>query len=132
MVRTTGDPARAAGPVIEAMRGFDRDVPVHDVRTFAEVFASSIGPRRFPTLFLGQFSLAALVLAGLGIFGLMTYAVAQRTHEVGVRIALGARNRDVVRELLGESLRARVLRQPRRLRTRGPLPPLCRFLRSGV
>jgi putative ABC transport system permease protein len=104
VVRTAGDPARSAKMVVEALRGFDRDVPVQGVRTMAEVFETSIGPRRFPTLFLGQFSLAALVLAALGIFGLMTYAVAQRTHEVGIRIALGARDRDVVRELLGESL----------------------------
>jgi predicted permease len=104
VVRTTGDPARAAGTVVAAMHGFDRDVPVHDVRTMTQVFEGSIGTRRFPSLFLGQFSLAALVLAALGIFGLMTYAVAQRTHEVGIRIALGAGDRDVVRELLRESL----------------------------
>lgn len=104
VVRTAGDPEGATRPVVEAMHGFDRDVPVHDVRTFDQVFEGSIGTRRFPALFLGQFSLAALVLAALGIFGLMTYAVAQRTHEVGVRIALGARDRDVIREMLRESL----------------------------
>ncbi|HXU29459.1 MAG TPA: ABC transporter permease [Thermoanaerobaculia bacterium] len=104
VVRTAGDPALATSAVVAAMHGFDRDVPVHDVRTMAQVFEGSIGTRRFPALFLGQFSLAALILAALGIFGLMSYAVAQRTHEVGVRIALGARDRDVVREMLGESL----------------------------
>lgn len=105
VVRTAGDPARATGAVVDAMHRFDRDVPVTDVRTMAEVFEGSIGTRRFPALFLGQFSLAALILAALGIFGLMSYAVAQRTHEVGIRIALGARDLDVIREMLGESLR---------------------------
>ncbi len=104
VARTAGDPALATGAIVDAMHRFDRDVPVHDVRTMAQVFEGSIGTRRFPAIFLGQFSLAALVLAALGIFGLMTYAVTQRTHEVGVRIALGARDRDVIRELLRESL----------------------------
>ncbi len=104
VVRTMGDPARATKAVVGALHDFDRDVPVQDVQTFAQVFESSIGPRRFTTLFLGQFSLAALILAALGIFGLMSYAVAQRTHEVGVRIALGARDWDVIGALLGESL----------------------------
>lgn len=74
VVRTAGDPALATGAVVAAMHGFDRDVPVHDVRTMSQVFEGSIGTRRFPALFLGQFSLAALVLAALGIFGLMTYS----------------------------------------------------------
>ena len=105
VVRTARDPASATRSIEQAMRELDRDVPVFGARTMDEVFAESIGPRRFPTIFLGQFSIAALVLAALGVFGLMAYAVAQRSHEVGVRMALGADGRRVVGHVMGEGLR---------------------------
>ncbi len=105
VVRTAGEPAPTLRMVEQAMREIDPDVPLYGVRTMQEVFSESIATRRFPTLFLTQFSLAALVLAALGIFGLMSYAVAQRTHEVGVRMALGASGSNVLREVLGEGMR---------------------------
>ncbi len=105
VVRTAQQPAAAARMVEKTMRELDRDVPVFNVRTMEKVFEDSIATQRLPTIFLAQFSLAALVLAALGIFGLMAYSVAQRTHEMGLRMALGASDRAVVRQVLGEGLR---------------------------
>lgn len=105
VVRTAQDAAAAAPMVEKAMRELDRDVPVFAVRTMERVFTDSIATRRLPTLFFSQFSLAALVLAALGIFGLSAYSVAQRTHEMGLRMALGASGGDVLRQVLGEGLR---------------------------
>ncbi len=104
VARTRQGPAHALAAVEGAIRGFDRDLPIYRPRTMEQVLAESIAPHRFPTVLLGSFSLAALVLAALGIFGLMSYAVAQRTHEVGLRMALGASGGRVVRQVVGEAM----------------------------
>ncbi|MFN7959880.1 MAG: ABC transporter permease [Thermoanaerobaculia bacterium] len=105
LVRTAGSPANSLLTVAGALRELDHDVPVTEVRTMNQVLADSIASRRFPMILLAQFSLAALVLAALGIFGLMSYAVARRTHEMGLRMALGASGTRVLTQVLGESLR---------------------------
>ncbi|MGQ0733661.1 MAG: FtsX-like permease family protein [Acidobacteriota bacterium] len=104
VVRTTGDPARLATSVTEVVRGMDPTQPAHHLRTMDELLAGTMATERFVTwLFLGLAGLA-LTLAATGVYGLMSYVVAQRTHETGIRMALGAQAADVLWLLVSRSL----------------------------
>ena len=104
VARTTGEPAATAGAVREAIRSVDKSIPIYNVRTMDDVVAQSAAPRRLPTLLLSVFAGIAMLMAMLGIYGITSYYVTQRTHEIGVRMALGAQIVDVLKLVLRRAM----------------------------
>jgi putative ABC transport system permease protein len=104
VLRCAMDPSSLIPAVRRTVAGLDKDLPAYDVRTMEEVFATRTAPRRFQMLLFAVFAAVALLLASAGIYGVMAYGVSQRRHEIGVRLALGARTRDVLRMVMGEGL----------------------------
>ena len=103
-IHTSSDPRSLAGVVQRQVQALDPDQPVYRIRTMGELMSESMARRRLSMFLLAIFAGVALALAAVGIYGIMSYSVAQRAHEVGIRMALGARSFDVVRMVIGQSL----------------------------
>jgi len=109
IVRTTGDPRSTIGMVEGQVYAVDRSQPVFDVKTMDDRLADALAPQRFHLLVIGVFAAVAMILAALGVYGVMSYLVTRRTREIGIRIAMGARPKQVERLIVGESLALVVL-----------------------
>jgi len=109
IARTNGDPTALAGTIRSAVHDVDPSQPVADLRTMDQRITLSMGPRRSAVTLLSVFAAMALILAAVGLFGLIRYNVMQRTQEIGVRMAIGASRKDILRMVLGESLRLALL-----------------------
>jgi predicted permease len=104
VVKTTSNPSRLVSAVLAAMHDIDRNLPLPVAKPMTEVYAASISARRFNMLLLTLFAGIATILAGIGIYGVISYSVARRTHEIGIRMALGANPRNVLGLILGQGL----------------------------
>ncbi|HXM21915.1 MAG TPA: ABC transporter permease [Terriglobales bacterium] len=102
-IRTTGDPNAITGEIRKILASMDPDAPLYDVRTMEDYLALDLGRARFQTVLLGLFAGIALLLTAVGLYGVMSYTIVQRTQEIGIRIALGATRRDVLRMILARS-----------------------------
>jgi putative ABC transport system permease protein len=101
---TASDPLGLVPTIRGELAAIDRDQPIYNVRTMEQVMANSVARQRFNMLLVAVFASLGLVLASVGIYGVMSYSVTQRTHEIGIRMALGAQSRDILKLVVGQGL----------------------------
>jgi len=132
MLRTTSDPNGLAAPARNAVAQLDADLPLARMMSMSDVIERQKAANPFFTRVLGTFALLALVLAAIGIYGLITYSVDQRTHEIGIRMALGAKKWDVLRVVLGEGVKLTAIGTVIGLAMAVPLPRIFSSMLYGL
>jgi len=100
VARTAGDPAAVSGAIVRVIHEVDPTIPVYDIQTMSDRMSDSLARQRFSTIMLGAFSVFALILAVVGVYGVMSHLVSQGTHDIGVRMALGAQRSRIVGMIL--------------------------------
>ena len=105
VIRTAAGPEQIVPPVRALLKQMDPELPIYKVSTLEQIVSSSISPTRFPAVVLSIFGSIALFLSAVGVYGVLAYTVAQRRHEIGVRIALGARRGQILGSFLGQGVR---------------------------
>jgi putative ABC transport system permease protein len=132
VVRTTGDPLQLVSAVRRVVRELDAAQPVSEINTMERMIQLSLAPDRFAFALLGLLAGLALLLAGVGIYGVLSFTVAARTHEIGVRMALGATTHDLLRMTLGQGMRLTIMGISLGLPTTWALSLLMRPLLFGI
>ena len=132
VVRTVGNPMAVANQIKSIVRSLDATVPVSSVRTLDDVVAISVANRRFSTMLLGAFAGLAMVLAGIGIYGVISYGVSERRFEIGVRMALGAERSAVLASVLRDGIRMALIGVAVGVAGAGAVARMLRSLLVGV
>jgi putative ABC transport system permease protein len=105
VIRAAGDPMRLVAAIRKEVLALDQDQPVYNIRSLEDVVGASLAARRFQMLLLGIFAAVAMIMAATGVYAVMAEVVVQRTHEIGIRMALGARPLDVLKLVVGRGMR---------------------------